>query len=608
MTALRTLNPIRRPMALLLVLALFFTACGLGTATDDGDRLAFPLETSEPIVIPTTGAPQAAPTPLAVPEESLTSTPAVEPTATATPIRTATDPDASSSAVPTSTPSPIATSAPAATVTATPTAVVAALSAQTTNPSPTPTSAAKADAALSPSRIVPVSVACAITPLRPVAVGETLQFKASHSPANRAISYTFDHGDGTLDPGAVSDAYYQAPGSYRVTLRWRDGTITGTVFCGTVTVKAHGNNPYGITCSYAPQRSIKVGEIITITAVQQHRTVAPTHIEVHHGDGTIDPGYVSRAYYESPGTYSPKAVWRHGNDTGSVSCGNVKVKGNANPFGISCSIAPARPVSVGENLTFTALQLWQSPVALHFEFDHGDGTIDPGGISQAYYQAPGTYTVKLHWKLNANGTKRAELSGTVRCGTVTVKADNTNPYGITCGYKPQRPIKVGEIITITAVQHNPSFAPIHVEIHHGDGTIDPGTVSQAYYQSPGTYSPKAFWRDGNITGSVPCGAVTVKPGVYPTPTPTPWPNPGVGCTISPLRTVIVGEILTYTATKQTNRAVQFAFDHGDGTIDTTSVSTAYYEAPGSYTVTLTWADGNQTGTVYCGTVTVTPAA
>jgi len=52
------------------------------------------------------------------------------------------------------------------------------------------------------------------------------------------VRYTFDHGDGTLDPNPVSSAYYNNPGTYAVTLRWELNGTRGAISCGTVTVLA----------------------------------------------------------------------------------------------------------------------------------------------------------------------------------------------------------------------------------------------------------------------------------------------------------------------------------------------------------------------------------
>ena len=103
-----------------------------------------------------------------------------------------------------------------------------------------------------------------------------------------------------------------------------------------------------------------------------------------------------------------------------------------------------------------------------------------------------------------------------------------------------------------------------------------------------------------------CGHVHVRANGAPTPTPTPSAVQ-IGCSISPQRTVQVNEILTFTAFQDPpNVPVTYVFDHGDGTLDETSQSLAFYAAPGFYDVRLNWAYAGNSGTTFCGTVTVEP--
>jgi len=166
-------------------------------------------------------------------------------------------------------------------------------------------------------------------------------------------------------------------------------------------------------------------------------------------------------------------------------------------------------------------------------------------------------------------------------------------------------IVVNEITTFTA-NYAPVNASIRFAFSHGDGTIDNVSVSRAYYEQPGTYRVTLLWQYNGGKGSVICGNVRVRAVGAPTPTATPGALQ-IGCSISPTRTVRVDEILTFTAFQSVaNVPVTYEFDHGDGTLDETARSRAFYAAPGYYDVRLNWAHGGQTGTTFCGTVTVEP--
>lgn len=178
------------------------------------------------------------------------------------------------------------------------------------------------------------------------------------------------------------------------------------------------------------------------------------------------------------------------------------------------------------------------------------------------------------------------------------------PVTITCGISPRRPVVVNEILIFTAA-NTPAGAAVSYVFDHGDGTLDPGKVSEAFYRAPGIYTVTLRWTYGVSTGNLICGTVTVLPGPgMPTPTPTPAPI-SIGCLIAPSRPVVPYEMLTFTALQNpANAVVSFVFDHGDGTLDPRRVSQAFYDAAGTYTVTLRWSYNNQSGTVLCGTVTV----
>ena len=156
---------------------------------------------------------------------------------------------------------------------------------------------------------------------------------------------------------------------------------------------------------------------------------------------------------------------------------------------------------------------------------------------------------------------------------------------------------VGETTIFQALQ-DPVNYPVTYAFKHGDGTIDETDVSYAYYEAPGTYRVTLLWQHARGKGATPCGFVHV--------TAEP-PHVQIGCTITPSRSVQVGETLRFEAFQTpTNVPVNYVFDHGDGTLDETSVSLAYYAAPGFYNVELRWSHQGGSGTTFCGTVTVHP--
>ena len=337
---------------------MFAAACG-GTESASEDAIdPTPTATPTEIVIGpiATPRPDPTPTPLALPDPAPTATPATSPSATPTPppIPTASptvDPTATATPVPTATATPV----PTATATPVPTA--------TATPTPTPTVGVR-----------PV-VSCSITPQRAVGVREPLVFLAESSPASVPVQFRFDHGDGTLDPGARSDAWYLAPGTYSVVLEWWSPGHEGSVACGVVTVvnedgcwiglgPADGlgwwcgstfcpesgatdpgcpsERPWGcytgmdgrryciergvepvMSCSISDE-TIGVNEVVTFRARQQGIEV-PVDVVFLHGDGTRDPRWVAHAYYAAPGSYLVQMEWSWAGGSGIVDCGTVDV-------------------------------------------------------------------------------------------------------------------------------------------------------------------------------------------------------------------------------------------------------------------------------------------
>ena len=168
-----------------------------------------------------------------------------------------------------------------------------------------------------------------------------------------------------------------------------------------------------------------------------------------------------------------------------------------------------------------------------------------------------------------------------------------------------RSIVVDEVIVFKAWQ-DPANIPLVFAFEHGDGTIDQTSESYAYYEAPGRYDVVMNWYYGMQRGRVFCGTVTVSGSGGPTPTPTVPPTVQIGCTVSN-RDIVVGQVITLQATQNpVNVPVAYVFDHGDGTLDPTAQSQAYYRAPGIYQVNLQWAHSGQSGVVGCGTVNVSP--
>lgn len=414
------------------------------------------------------------------PTESPTSSPSTVPESTPEP--TATTVPATATASPE--PSPTRSSSPFSTATPVPRATVAPRATATPRPQiappptavPRPTSAPLPTAAPTPNPTATTApakpqVTCSVTK-RNVTVGESLAYVARSTPSSIPVTFSFDHGNGTVDEAPRSDVLYRRSGQYRVVLNWASADHDGSVDCRTVTVLAENG------CHIGLGPADGVGWQCGTTFCRTGGTDGcPT--EVPYGcyigqDGK--PYCIDKTAATPAPTPAPPQL--------------------AN---VSCSISPRAPVQVGQLLVFQA-SANPAGVPVSFAFHHGDGTVDRTARSEAYYTAPGSYPVQLEWYSDGR-------SGFVDCGTVVV-TEQPATFNLTCNVS-DTDIAVGQITVFSATVSGPNPA-LSVAFHHGDGTRDPAVVSQAVYGAPGVYPVTLEWATDQASGTMACGNVTVR--------------------------------------------------------------------------------------------------
>lgn len=346
----------RRTSILLLATALFTASCAAEPVTPVDEVAEAPTF----VASPPTATPAPEPSQVEGDDAELDATPfAMKPTPTA-----ATSP-------PKSTPVPTITQVTATAVVPQPTATSAAPRPTATTRPVTPTPPLPTATAVPPAPTATAApepwpeIGCSISPTRPVAVGEHLTFEAISYGSNLAVNFAFDHGDGTLDPRQVSTAYYEAPGTYTVKLRWSHAYAEGVEWCGQVQV--------------------------------EEQLIVDPEPECLVGPGPADGlGWYCNGQWCAPN--DARSICPKGPIYGClphVNGGTICIDPAPAPD-VTCSISPSGQVAVGQALQFSA-QHFPPTVPITFAFDHGDGTIDPGAVSNAYYAEPGTYTVKLRW-------------------------------------------------------------------------------------------------------------------------------------------------------------------------------------------------------------------
>lgn len=243
-----------------------------------------------------------------------------------------------------------------------------------------------------------------------------------------------------------------------------------------------------------------------------------------------------------------------------------------------------------------------------FVFDHGDGTLDPGVTSNAYYLAAGTYPVKVRWTTSTH-------NGAASCGSVTVVAAPTCTIGL--GPADGLGWWCGDIFCREGASNPASVCPTEAPYGcyigmDGQQRCIPNPSEWKCLVGQGPADGFVWYCNGQI-----CNPTSPLAGCPPYPIygchetvsgPTicidPAPAPIISCTVS-ATTATVGQVLVFAAVQTGSQIpVDFVFNHGDGTLDATSVSNAYYASTGTYAVTMTWEHAFGSGQETCGTITV----
>ena len=357
---------VNKILALSFALAIVLSACGgsSGNETADGQS-GQEVRNQTPVVIPTIvgagPAATAAPTSDSAGDaESSEATPTPGSNSTPTPRATATPrpiPTAGSITTPTAVPTTTPTPRPSAIVVSPTPAPNPTASRPTATPIPPAPTATPAPAATTGPTLVRVS--CSVSD-RNVVVDEVITLQASQDPTNVPIDFAFDHGDGTVDTGATSRAFYREPGRYAVTLRWTYAGRSGSVACGTVAVSAAetpaptpGTLPNVAVQCRISSTNVLVNEVIQLSVVQNPADAAVDYI-FDHGDGTLDPSSSSRAFYRQPGSYDVKLRWSYAGNTGVADCGTVNVSaGAASGNVVNLAEFVGRPLAEAEAIAAT---------------------------------------------------------------------------------------------------------------------------------------------------------------------------------------------------------------------------------------------------------------
>ncbi|MDX1420514.1 MAG: PKD domain-containing protein [Rubricoccaceae bacterium] len=146
-------------------------------------------------------------------------------------------------------------------------------------------------------------------------------------------------------------------------------------------------------------------------------------------------------------------------------------------------------------------------------------------------------------------------------------------------------LTVGEAGAFTASYNDDASEPLTFTWDFGDGTTATGLTARHAYEAPGTYTA-SFTVEGPANTDTETCLVTVRAA----------PPALAGCRVSPSRASIDDEV-TVSASVTGSEPIDVAVDFGDGATASALPASHAYDAPGTYTVTITAT--NQGGSDVC---------
>jgi len=384
---------------------------------------------------------------------------------------------------------------------------------------------------------------------------------------NGPTIWQWNFGDGSIVNATVKNPVhaYLSPGTYTVTLTASNaGGSSAVTRSSYIAVSAAAITPP--TASFTGTPTLGTAPL-TVTFTDT-TTNGPTIWQWNFGDSSIVNATVKNPVhaYLSPGTYTVTLTASNagGSSTATRSSYIAVSAATITPPTASFSGTPTSgtaPLTVTFTDTTTNVPtIWQ--------WNFGDGTTDTVKNPVHIYQAPGTYTVTLTAS-NAGGSSTATRSSYIVVSAAQITPPTASFTGTpTSGTAPLT-------VTFTDLSIN---APTVWQWNFGDGTTDTVRSPVHIYQAPGTYTVTLTASNaGGSSAATQMNYIVVSAAAITPPTASFTGTPTLGT--APLT-------VTFTDTT-TNGPTIWQWNFGDGTTDTVKSPVHIYQAPGTYTVTLT---------------------
>ncbi len=368
-------------------------------------------------------------------------------------------------------------------------------------------------------------------------------------------AWTWDFGDGTFGSGAKVEKAWKTAGTYTVSLRVDNATLSSRASATIEVIKPETKVRPKADFSYSAQR-VEVGVAVTFT----DRSIGnPTELRWTFGDNSTQNGSVVTKSWPNAGTYIVTLTATNGEGTDTTQIPITVFDKVVPPTALI--EASATSATVGQSLSFFSRT---SGNATDLKWDFGDRVSGSGASIRHSWSLPGTYSVTLTAS-NSAGSNSAVLQVTIRERVLPPVARLSASAAL---------VEEGEGVRFTSLSIN---NPTSTTWDFGDGQGGSGPSVVKSWPNAGTYT--VTMRVTNSEGSDTATAVVrVLPNI---------PAPIASFSFAPI-SPDTATAVQFTDTSTGGPPSEWRWDFGDGTPESTQRNATHtFARTGTFQVRLT---------------------
>lgn len=423
----------------------------------------------------------------------------------------------------------------------------------------------------------------------------TVSFNGTGSTAVKPISsYAWDFGNTLTATGSTSSTVYATPGTYSASLKVTDSDGDFDTKVVTITVSAPPNVPPTAAIGSSGAGGIAPYAVSFDGSGSSDPDGTIASYAWNFGNGQTATTASASATYATPGTFTATLTVTDNQGATGTATKTIVVAAvpNVLPTAVAQVVSIAGTIPLVVNLS-GANSTDSDGTIVSYAWDFGNGQSGTGISTQATYTAAGSYVATLTVTDNVGGT-----------GTQTVNIEvsldpNVAPSAVIASNA------TSGTVPLTVSFDGSGSSDLDGTIasyawNFGNGQNGSGVTPTATYTVAGTYVATLVVSDnkgatGTATRTI---VVSRPPNISPVANVTASPPTGNAPLLVTLSSV--------GSTDPDGAISSYAWNFGNGATSASPSPTAVYNAPGSYTVTLTVTDNDGASAVKSITVVVNP--